>query len=101
MEGELGAYREAMVSLAMSRGVEVPDFVTDESGHGLGEAGSGEKLRVWLAGVLYGQQAAAVQAEGSGSRGPSTRGRRKKDSTSRSKTTRGKSSRTDRMDEGD
>ena len=68
LEGELTAYRDTMVQLANSQGVEVPLFVTADSG-GLGEPGSGEKLREWLETVLSRSGQLAVQAEGSNKAG--------------------------------
>ena len=96
MEGQLGAYRQAMIDLAKSQGVEVPAFVTAEGGS-LGEAGSAEQLRQWLEGVL--SKATSPPAQGSRSRGRGQSGGRK---GQRKGTTRDKGKRPeDRMDEGD
>jgi hypothetical protein len=90
LEGELGVYREAMVTLANHLGVEVPLFLTSESG-GLGQAGSAEQLRQWLQ-VVVSPTALTGRVEGSAKRGAS--GPRKRGREPRGK--RGK----DRMDEG-
>jgi hypothetical protein len=96
LEQSLGTYREAMVSLAESQGVEVPDFLTAEAGS-LGEPGSAEQLRGWLQGVL-GKPGAKV--------GSRSRGRSAKSAVS-GRSARGKGARetkskkAERMDERD
>lgn len=58
LEAEIGLYRNMAIKLATREGMEVPDFVKDESG-GLGEEQAGQ-LREWL-GQLLGQLAAGEE----------------------------------------
>lgn len=99
LEATLGAYRQAMVDLAKNQGVEVPPFLTEESGS-LGEAGSAEQLRQWLEEVLSGPARAEGSGQGGRGRGRgSSRG--KKAGAGRSKSTREGKQRSDVMDEGE
>jgi hypothetical protein len=53
LEAEVGLYRNMAIRLATQKGVEVPDFVKDESG-GLGEE-QVEQLREWLGQLAAGE----------------------------------------------
>jgi len=99
LEGELGTYRQAMIDLAKNKGVEVPSFVTAESG-GLGEAGSADQLHEWLEGVLAAQSTAKPEGSVGRGRGRGASGVRKKGGRSKSTRDRGKS-RAEAMDEGE
>jgi hypothetical protein len=54
LEAEVGLYRNMAIRLATQKGVEVPDFVKDESG-GLGEE-QVEQLREWLGQLAAGEE---------------------------------------------
>jgi hypothetical protein len=59
LEVEVGLYREMAMQLAAREGVEVPDFVKDDSG-GLGEEQAGQ-LREWLGQLSLGRSAAGEE----------------------------------------
>jgi hypothetical protein len=92
LEWQVGMYRETLVALGRSVGVEVPSFVNTDGGS-LG-AERDDELRQWLDMVL--SKSAKVRGDTSRSRG---RGRGVKGTRSRSTREKGKSA--DRMDEGD
>jgi hypothetical protein len=71
-EAEVGLYRDMVKQLAVREGVDVPDFVRDESG-GLGEEQAGQ-LREWL-GQLLRRLAAGEETATTGRTSSRKRGR--------------------------
>jgi hypothetical protein len=94
LEEERDLYRNMAIKLATREGVEVPDFVKDDSG-GLGEEQAGQ-LREWLEQLAAGEETTTTTTTKTRGRTPS----RKRGKYATSGTSRGKRSGRDDGDDG-
>jgi hypothetical protein len=98
LEEERDLYRNMAIKLATREGVEVPDFVKDDSG-GLGEEQAGQ-LREWLEQLAAGEETTTTTTMTRGRTPSRKRGKYATSGTSRGGISRGKRSGRDDGDDG-